>query len=46
MNTMMAAVTYCVDGCNTGSPAHDSLKVLECDTETGAAKVEQSVDAC
>ncbi len=44
MNAMMAAVAYCVVGCNTGSPEHDSLKVLECDVDTGAAKVVQSID--
>ncbi len=45
MNTMIAAV-YCIVGCNTGSPDKDALKVLECDTETGAAKIVQSVNGC
>ena len=46
MNTMIAATVYCIVGCNTGSPDKDSLKVLECDTETGAAKIVQSVSGC
>lgn len=43
MNAMVAATVYCIVGCNTGSPDKDALKVLECDTETGAAKIVQSV---
>ena len=43
MNTMVAATVYCIVGCSTGSPDKDALKVLECDTETGAAKIVQSV---
>ena len=46
MNTMIAATVYCIVGCNTGSPDKDALKVLECDTETGAAKIVQSVSGC
>ena len=46
MNAMIATITYCIVGCNTGSPDHDALKVLECDTETGAAKIVQSVSGC
>ena len=46
MNTMIAATVYCIVGCNTGSPDKDALKVLECDTETGAAKIVQSVNGC
>ena len=46
MNTMIAATVYCIVGCNTGSPDKDSLKVLECDIETGAAKIVQSVNGC
>ena len=46
MNTMIAATVYCIVGCNTGSPEKDALKVLECDTETGAAKIVQSVNGC
>ena len=44
MYAMIATITYCIVGCNTGSPDHDALKVLECDTETGAAKIVQSVN--
>ena len=43
---LMATIVYCIVGCNTGSPDRDALKVLECDTETGAAKIVQSVDGC
>ena len=46
MNAMVAATVYCIVGCNTGSPEKDALKVLECDTETGAAKIVQSVNGC
>ena len=46
MNTMIAATVYCIVGCNTGSPDKDALKVLECDTETGAARIVQSVNGC
>ncbi len=46
MNAIFAATVYCIVGCNTGSPEKDSLKVLECDTGTGAAKIVQSVDGC
>ena len=46
MNAIIAATVYCIVGCNTGSPDKDALKVLECDTETGAAKIVQSVNGC
>ena len=46
MNIMIAATVYCIVGCNTGSPDKDALKILECDTETGAAKIVQSVNGC
>ena len=46
MNAMIAATVYCIVGCNTGSSDKDALKVLECDTETGAAKIVQSVNGC
>ena len=46
MNAMIAATVYCIVGCNTGSPDKAALKVLECDTETGAAKIVQSVNGC
>ena len=39
----MASIVHCYVGCNTGSPDNQALHVLECDTETGAAKVVQSV---
>ena len=45
MNTalIMAAIVHCYVGCNTGSPDCEALHVLECDSETGAAKIVQSV---
>ena len=46
MNIMIAATVYCIVGCNTGSPDKDALKVLECDTETGAAKIVRSIVGC
>ena len=40
---IMASIVPCYVGCNTGSPDREALHVLECDTETGAAKIVQSV---
>ena len=40
---MMASIVHCYVGCNTGSPDRQALHVLECDAETGAAKIVQSV---
>ena len=40
---LMASIVYCIVGCNTGAPDRQSLHVLECDTETGAAKIVQTV---
>ena len=40
---MLATIVHCYVGCNTGSPDKQALHVLECDTETGAAKIVQSV---
>ena len=42
MINMLATLTYCIVGCNTGAPDQQALHVLECDTETGAAKIVQS----
>jgi len=39
----MSSIVHCYVGCNTGSPDQQALHVLECDTETGAAKIVQSV---
>ena len=39
----MASIVHCYVGCNTGSPDRQALHVLACDTETGAAKIVQSV---
>ena len=45
MNTVLivASIVHCYVGCNTGSPDKQALHVLECDTETGAAKIVQTV---
>ena len=40
---IMASIVPCYVGCNTGSPDKQALHVLECDTESGAAKIVQSV---
>lgn len=40
---IMASIVHCYVGCNTGSTDRQALHVLECDTETGAAKIVQSV---
>ena len=40
---IMASIVHCYVGCNTGSSDREALHVLECDTETGAAKIVQSV---
>ena len=40
---LVASIVHCYVGCNTGSPDREALHVLECDTETGAAKIVQSV---
>jgi len=40
---MMASIVHCYVGCNTESSDLQALHVLECDTETGAAKIVQSV---
>ena len=40
---LMASILNCYVGCNTGSPDLQALHVLSCDTETGLAKIVQSV---
>ena len=40
---IMASIVHCYVGCNTGSPDKQAIHVLECDTETGAAKIVQTV---
>ena len=40
---MIASIVNCYVGCGSGSPDKQALHVLECDTETGAAKLVQSV---
>ena len=39
----MAAIVNCYVGCNTGSPDQQAIHVLACDTETGEARIVQSV---
>ncbi|MBO5647510.1 MAG: hypothetical protein J6S30_01945 [Kiritimatiellae bacterium] len=43
MIELFASVCYCVVGSNTGSPNKESLHVLECGSDTGAARLVQSV---
>ena len=45
MNTilLLASLVHCYVGCGSGSLDRQALHVLECDTETGAAKIVQSV---
>ena len=40
---ILASIVHCYVGCNSGSKDLQALHVLECDTETGAAKLVQSV---
>ena len=40
---MIASIISCYVGSNTGSPDKQALHVLSCDTETGSAKIVQSV---
>lgn len=43
MCAVLCSIVYCIVGCNTGSADQQALHVIECDTETGAAKIVQSV---
>ena len=43
MIALLSSIVYCYVGCSSGSPDKESLNVLECDTETGAAKIVQTV---
>ena len=44
MSIILATVAYCIVGCNSGAPDRQSLHVLECDTETGVAKIVQTIN--
>ena len=39
----MATILHCYVGCNSGSADRQAIHVLECDNETGAARVVQSI---
>ena len=39
----LASIVHCYVGCNVGSPDRQGIHVLACDTETGAARIVQSV---
>lgn len=41
---MLATAVKCYVGCNTGAPDGQTMHVMECDTETGAARIVQTVD--
>ena len=43
LTLVFASLVHCYVGCNTGAPDGQTLHVLECDTETGAAKIVQTV---
>ena len=43
MMPLVASIVYCYVGFNTGSPDQQGLHVLECNTETGDARIVQSV---
>ena len=44
MNTLiLASAVVCYVGCNSGSPDRQAMHVLSCDSETGAAKIVQSL---
>ena len=43
MNAIMATAVYCIVGCNTGAPDGQSLHVVECNAETGAMSLVQTV---
>ena len=43
MTAMIASIVTCIVGCNSGAPDKQALHVLACDTETGVAKIVQSV---
>ena len=43
MNMLVASIAYCAVGCNPGSEDLQAIHVLACDTETGEARVVQSV---
>ena len=43
MMAVLASVVYCYVACASGSPENEALHVLECDTETGAIRLIQSV---
>lgn len=41
--TLVATIVNCYVGCGSGSPDRQAIHVLECDTESGAAKLVQSI---
>ena len=43
VSLLLATLVRCVAGCNPGSPDEQALHVLECDTESGATRIVQSV---
>ncbi|MBO7683735.1 MAG: lactonase family protein [Kiritimatiellae bacterium] len=43
MNMIMASIAYCAVGCSPGSADMQAIHVLACDTETGEARVVQTV---
>jgi 6-phosphogluconolactonase (cycloisomerase 2 family) len=43
MIALLSSIACCYVGCSSGAPDKEALNVLECDTETGAAKIVQTV---
>ena len=43
MIALISSIVYCYVGCSSGASDKEALNVLECDTETGAAKIVQTV---
>ena len=44
MMAVLTSVVYCYVACASGSPEKEALHVLQCDTQTGAVKLIQSVN--
>ena len=43
MTAMIASIVTCIVGCNSGAPDKQALHVLACETETGGARIVQTV---
>ena len=43
ISPILATVVNCYVGCNTGAPDGQTMHVLECDTDSGAISIVQTV---